>query len=161
MAGLQHVRKVVVRAEHLRSTRQFLQDMGHRGLEGLLVWAGVVIGDRCDIRSVIAPQQKARSTKHGLLVSVDADGLHELNEHMYRANLRLIAQVHSHGEHAYHSDTDNEYSIVTALGGISIVVPHFAQEEIVLSQCAVYRLQECGWVQLQCAQVEDFIEAVI
>lgn len=155
---LEAVSRLSVREEHLLATREFLRQMGKKHLEGLLIWAGVVQGEACEIRSVIAPRQSSISTPTGLLLSLDDESLHDLNQLLYESGLRLIAQVHSHGEDAYHSETDNEYSVVTALGGWSIVVPHFASSDDLLKGVAVFRLTRGGWIELSDVEISNSIE---
>lgn len=157
-APLEAVKRLSVRDEQLHATRDFLRGMGRKHLEGLLIWAGVLQGEICEIRSVIAPRQTAMSTASGLLLSLDEESLHDLNRNLYERGLRLIAQVHSHGEDAYHSETDNEYSIVTALGGWSIVVPHFASSDDLLNGSAVFRLGREGWLELSGVEIQNLIE---
>lgn len=159
-AALEGVRRVVVTNEQLVTTRDFLRTMGERYLEGLVIWAGVVRGDLCEIHSVVVPRQSSIATPSGLLLSLDDTSLHDLNRHLYESGQRLIAQVHSHGEHAYHSETDNKHSIVTALGGWSIVVPHFASSDDLLCDCAVLRLSRDGWVELSDTEVYNLIEVI-
>ena len=158
--ALEEVRRLVVTKEQMTGTRDFLRKMGEKYLEGLVVWAGVVDGETCEIRSVVAPRQSSIATPSGLLLSLDDTSLHDLNRHLYESGHRLIAQVHSHGEHAYHSETDNQHSIVTALGGWSIVVPHFAISDDLLWNCAVLRLSRNGWVELSDTDVYNLIEVI-
>jgi hypothetical protein len=134
--------------------------MGEKRLEGLVIWAGAVQGEICEIRSVVAPRQSSIATPSGLLLSLDEASLDDLNWHLYERKHRLIAQVHSHGEHAYHSETDNQYSIVTALGGLSIVIPYFASSDDLLRDSAVLRLSRNGWVELSDAEVYNLIEVI-
>lgn len=160
MAGLQELRKLVISVRHILATREFLRTMGRNRLEGLIVWAGVLDADICRIQEVFAPKQHSYATSRGLLLSLDSESLHDLNVYLFTNGLRLIAQVHSHGEHAFHSKTDDEQSIVTALGGVSVVVRHFAEEDDMLAQCAVFRLREDGWHQLRRDQIDTLIEVI-
>ncbi|HEU0164449.1 MAG TPA: Mov34/MPN/PAD-1 family protein, partial [Thermomicrobiales bacterium] len=83
-------------------------------------------GPRFDIRDAIIPEQKGVSGDHGLMVSVAGGELHRINLLLFEKGWRLLAQIHSHPTHAYHSEMDDEYAIATALGAFSLVVPHFA-----------------------------------
>jgi hypothetical protein len=67
--------------------------MGEKRFEGLIVWAGVLNGEIGEIRSVIVPRQTAYATESGLLLSIDAASLDELNHLLYERGLRMIAQV--------------------------------------------------------------------
>jgi len=158
MVALEAMRRLVVQQEQLLATRNFLRRMGEKHLEGLLVWAGVLQGETCEICSVVVPGQSSMATASGLLLSLDDESLHALNLHLYESGMRLIAQVHSHGEHAFHSETDNKHSIVTALGGLSIVIPHFASSDELLEDCAVFQLSREGWIELSELEVRVLIE---
>ena len=158
--ALEEIKRLVLTKDHALATRNFLREMGEKRLEGLIVWAGVLQGEVGEIRSVIVPAQTSYATESGLLLSIDEASLDELNHLLYEQGLRMIAQVHSHGEHAYHSDTDDEHSIVTALGGWSIVVPHFAIEDDLFADCAVLRLRGNGWVELPGRDVHSLIEVI-
>jgi hypothetical protein len=159
-AALEEIKRLVLTKDQALATRNFLREMGEKRFEGLIVWAGVLNGEIGEIRSVIIPRQTAYATESGLLLSIDDASLDELNHLLYERGLRMIAQVHSHGEHAYHSETDDEHSIVTAIGGWSIVVPHFAIDDDLLSGCAVLRLSRSGWIELDDRDIESVIEVV-
>ena len=81
--ALEEVRRLVVTKEQMTGTRDFLRKMGEKYLEGLVVWAGVVDGETCEIRSVVAPRQSSIATPSGLLLSLDDTSLHDLNRHLY------------------------------------------------------------------------------
>lgn len=159
-AALERIKRLVVTNEQLVATRDFLRRMGKKHLEGLAIWAGVVKGEVCEIRSVVVPAQSSHATPTGLLLSLDEESLDDLNQYMYERGYRLIAQVHSHGEHAFHSETDNQFSIVTALGGWSIVIPYFASSDELLRDSAVLRLSRNGWTELSAAEVNNLIEVI-
>lgn len=121
---------------------------GRRHLEGMALWAGVVRGTTFEVREAIVPQQNGIRTEHGLAVTVSGEELHRINMHLYRTKQRLIAQIHSHPGHAFHSSTDDDYAIATALGSLSLVVPDFAVDPFEVARCATYRLQPPRWWQL-------------
>jgi len=69
----------------------------------------------------------------------------------------LIAQVHSHPTEAYHSEADDRFAIVTAEGGLSLVVPNFGNAPLDPRLWAIYRLT-CGeWRELDAKESQTFI----
>jgi hypothetical protein len=89
---------------------------------------------------------------------VDSAELHRINVWLYENSLTLVAQLHSHPEEAYHSDTDDAFPIVTVVGGLSLVIPGFAREPFSLSRCAIYRLMPgAGWVELAAREAASLI----
>jgi hypothetical protein len=79
-------------------------------------------------------------------VKVDGEALHDLNAWLYEAGETLAVQIHCHPKRAYHSKTDDTFPIVTALGGASVVVPHFCRAGLLATGTVIYRLTEVGWV---------------
>src|SRR5690349_13844847 len=141
-----------------------LREPGERGFEALVLWAGRwrnVSTDIFEVETVLMPRQRGIQTEDGVAVMVEADALFEMNVMLNDRGLRLIAQLHSHPGEAYHSETDDRYSVVTARGGISLVVPDFAQDSFSLDACAVYRLDLGGdWRELQPADARALISIV-
>ncbi|HEY2053445.1 MAG TPA: hypothetical protein VGH14_05875 [Solirubrobacterales bacterium] len=87
---------------------------------------------------------------------VDGDALHELNLWLYEHHETLAVQVHAHPTDAFHSETDDAFPIVTALGGFSIVAADFARKGLLCADTAVYRLSREGW--LPAGEAVDLIE---
>jgi hypothetical protein len=129
-----------------------LREAGDDGFEAVVVWAGQWRQFQQGLFSVelmMMPRQQAVRTEHGVGVLVDDEAMFEMNRMLNERNLRLAAQVHSHPTDAYHSETDERYSIVTARGGLSLVVPDFARDPFSLGSCAVYRLEARNqWVEV-------------
>jgi len=105
-------------------------------------------GPRFMIRDVIVPEQQGIRSDHGLAVTVPGPELHRINLHLYKSGMRLLAQIHSHPTHAYHSEMDDEYAIATALGSFSLVVPDFARDPFAIARCATYRLTPRPWFRM-------------
>lgn len=127
------------------TTLAHLRSCGVRGVEGMVLWAGTVVDGEARVEEAIVPVQDGRITNHGLIVTVSGDELHRINVHLYKNRRKLIAQVHSHPGHAYHSAVDDEYAVATEIGAFSIVVPDFAEGPFEIDDYAVYRLQEGRW----------------
>jgi hypothetical protein len=160
MAGLEAITRFEISGVALDYAWNFMAEMGRQGYEGLVFFAGKLDGNLAFLTEAYVPEQKAYKTAHGLLVHVESEALHRFNAQLYEHSLRFIAQIHSHGESAYHSKTDDEHSMITVLGGLSIVVPHFASSPFSLSTCAFYRRTRDGWQELSDFEKETSIRVV-
>lgn len=107
-------------------TLDVLSEAGAEGYEAFVVWGGVTDGETLTFTSMIRPKQTGHRTPSGLLVTVDGSALFDVNKEFYERGEILAGQVHSHPATAYHSDTDDCFSLVTMIGALSIVVPDFA-----------------------------------
>lgn len=136
----------------LEATVTALAEAGRRGEEAFVVWGAIVTDDRAEVRfrSGLVPVQQAHKTPSGLLVTVGGTALFGVNRTLYERGEVLAAQVHAHPTDAYHSDTDDCFSLVTLIGGLSIVIPDFAAAGSAgLRGWAWYRLTGPGeWAEL-------------
>lgn len=135
-------------------TAAFLALRGRSGVEGTVLWLGEVVDDaHATITEPLVPEQIAYRTERGLAVEVTGSGLTRLIESL-SPGVFVLARVHSHGEAAYHSETDDQNMIVSHEGAISIVVPDFARDGLDLLRCSVNELRRGrGWVALGEAEV--------
>lgn len=144
-AVLTDIATLTLAGELAMATQKHLRAAGRRGLEGMALWAGTIDGSSALVREVIIPEQEGHRTDHGLAVTVAGDELHRINVHLYRSGLRLLAQIHSHPTHAFHSAMDDHHAIATALGSFSLVVPDFAGGPFRIGDFATYRLLPGRW----------------
>lgn len=158
VAHLHGVRRVTVDRAVIRSTLRTLQEFGAHQLEGLVLWLGKVEPGRAHVVRVFTPEQHPISGEDGLGYFVDGEALFRLNRGLAASGLRLIAQVHSHPQEAYHSHADDRYAIVTAEGGLSLVVPDFGRAPADPTSWAVYRLDQGDWIELTREQARALIE---
>ena len=162
MSGLTRVNSVVVPKSLAAAAQAHCSEVGRRGEEGIALWAGTLDGETFRVSHTVIPAQSALRAGGGICAVVDGAELHRINVWLYENGLRLVAQLHSHPSEAYHSDTDDAYPIVTAVGGVSIVIPDFGRGPFSLDRCAVYRLTAgAGWVELaprQAVALITFIE---
>lgn len=155
------ITRVRIPLANLETVYGHLRKAGEDGMEGIALLFGNQTDDIFDATTVVVPKQKAYRTEQGLLYHVDGEELHTLNVWAYRTGLSLFAQIHSHPQEAYHSDTDDQYAIITTLGGLSIVVPNFAVDPINPQNWAVYRLlPQTGWTVLESYTVADLLQLV-
>lgn len=139
-------------------TQRSLRAAGLGGNEGLVVWSGVQAGSMFHVRTATMPRQRGIRTADGVCVVVDGDVLHQLNVDTFKRGERLFAQVHSHPGRAYHSTMDDQYAVITAPGGLSLVVPDFAVRPFRVAECAVYRLAQDGrWKEVDCRRAAELI----
>jgi hypothetical protein len=157
VTGLEAIKRFRVGTDVVEKSIEFLRTAGKMGYEGLVLWVGELQEATAVVTMPFVPKQFPMRSEAGIGIYIDADTLYEMNVWLHRNRLRLLAQVHSHGEHAYHSDTDNSFSIVTTVGALSIVVPHFAKNGFALESCAVYRLHLAGWMELSRIQARQLI----
>lgn len=134
-----------VSAAAVADTERQLRAAGQEGFETWVLWTGRQHGRRFEVRTVHVPEQTAYRLDSGLCVKVDGPALHELNVWLHEHHETLGAQVHAHPDRAYHSDTDDAFSIITALGGLSLVVPHFCRDGLLGRGSAAFRLTADGW----------------
>lgn len=127
------------------STLEVLRAFGRSGLEGLVLWVGSLDGRAATIEEAVVPDQHPLRSEDGVGYFVGPDALFDLNVMLSSAGQRLLAQVHSHPGAAYHSAADDAYAIVTTEGGLSLVVPDFANVEPDPARWAVYRLVGGRW----------------
>ncbi|MER9548330.1 Mov34/MPN/PAD-1 family protein [Mesorhizobium sp. M0322] len=135
--------------------------VGRSGYEGLGLWVGTVAAKIATVERALIPQQRLIRNASGVGVYVDGAELHRINVWLFDNGLRILAQIHSHPADAYHSDTDDENALATAVGSLSLVVPDFARGPVNLSQTAVYRLDRAGdWVAVPQPLVHHLIDIV-
>jgi hypothetical protein len=136
--------RLVVPQRALTTTWDALAGFGEHGCEGLVLWLGSADSGEGRVEKVLVPPQQPIRNEEGVGYLVSANTLAQLNRELYRRGLRLVAQVHSHPQDAFHSAADDRYAIVTEEGGFSLVVPFFAELPPLVG-CAVYRLKRGVW----------------
>lgn len=154
---LANVKEVTVAADVVASTLETLQAFGVHGCEGLVLWLGEVANESACVLRVLIPEQDSISSEDGVGYFVEGETLFRLNRALSATGLRLIAQVHSHPTHAYHSEADDRYAIVTAEGGLSLVVPNFGKAPLDPSLWAVYRLCSGRWEHVERRDAEKLL----
>lgn len=124
-----------------RATLDVLIEAGQQGAEAFVLWGGAIDNGRVDFRSAFVPSQLAHATDQGLLVTVDGEALFAANKSLFERGEVLAGQVHSHPTEAFHSSTDDCFSLVTLVGALSIVIPDFGRGGLeAVSDWAFYRL---------------------
>lgn len=152
MSVLAAVEEFVVPVELVDQTLKPLQDAGGHGYEAFVLWGGALDDDgkRLKFASAFFPTQTTSRAEEGLLVVVDGDALFRANRAFYERGHILAGQIHTHPTDAYHSSTDDDFPLMTLVGGLSAVVPDFgAGGRDALAAWAWYRLVDTGaWAPL-------------
>jgi proteasome lid subunit RPN8/RPN11 len=153
------VREIRVPRDVVEAIQQHLREAGSTQREGVAFWAGRLAADVFEVHAALVPAQIQTRSEEGVGVMITGDELFRMNVWLHKNGMTLVAQLHSHPGEAYHSDTDNDYSIVTQAGSISIVVPDFAHGPFSLDSAAVYRLDARGaWSELDAAAAKTLIK---
>ena len=159
MTPLARVRTVSVPRRCVGTAHEHLRSVGRAGHEGMALWAGTISGEHFHVSHAVVPAQRHIRTKDGVCVAVGPEELHRLNVWLFKHRLTLGAQIHSHPGRAYHSETDDEYAVATAVGCFSLVVPNFAREPFDLARTATYRLDAKGrWSEVPSREVARVIK---
>lgn len=125
--GLLDVTSFTVMTQVLADTIGWLQDAGAVGFEAFVVWTGRLLDvSTFEFTTAVRPGQVPVVTTGGVGVHVPGDSLHDLNRSCFERGEILAGQVHTHPAGAYHSELDDQFPLVTLLGGLSVVVPDFA-----------------------------------
>lgn len=162
MSGFLNIKSVLIPHHVLTEGHDFLRAVGKTGREGMVLWVGKHDDLIFTVTDLVIPKQRGLITADGVCVVVDPDALRKLNLELYRNNLRLIAQIHSHPGRAYHSDTDDEYAIARTIGAFSLVIPDFARRPFSLNESATYRLSAKGsWDHIPSSALKSLIQVTI
>jgi hypothetical protein len=158
MIGFLDIEGLVVPLSVIQEGHNFLRIAGRTGREGLVLWIGRREGVKFIVTELVIPEQQGIRTNDGVCVIIEGAALARLNADLYKRQLQLIAQIHSHPQAAYHSSTDDEYAIATKVGCLSLVVPDFASRPFSLAECATFRLNTAGqWTELSTIEVSRLI----
>lgn len=161
MIGFTNIENISISSSHLLKAFDFLRYAGEKGVEAVALFAGVEINKTFQIKEVILPKQLGYILEQGLMYAVEGEELHRINVWLYENNMKLIAQIHSHPTEAYHSEADDRFPIVDTYGGISIVAPNFASDNISLKDCAIYRLSlDKTWDKLTNSEIDSLFQIV-
>ena len=148
------LRNYLIPQRVLQQTREFLRERGEHGVEGVVLWLGEIVDDETgSLLAAYVPEQVAIRSELGVAVEVTREGLTRLITSL-PAGVFVLVRVHSHPTNAFHSDLDDTNMLISHTNAISIVVPDFAREPIVLEHCSVNELRHgVGWVELDPAAV--------
>ncbi len=138
-----------------------LRQDGLKGVESTLTWGGRKFGDEAVIMTIVYPCGPDVERRRGL-VRVGPDTTAEMGRWLRDQNLSGLVQVHSHpGAWTGHSAVDDNYSIASSDGFLSIVWPNFAQRPVQQpTELGVHLLQGGRWVELTEREVRSTLRVV-
>jgi hypothetical protein len=120
-----------------------LRAEGGFSVESLVFWGGSVDSGKATITHVFVPKGEGVS-KHPLQVRVDDHVIAALCGQLDPPRLMLLGQVHTHRDEAFHSPSDDRFSLDTP-GYLSLVVPNFGRGDAsAWHEWAVYECQGRG-----------------
>lgn len=138
----------------IAATQQFLRKQGEEppcGHEGVVLWVGAAASGRVD--EMLIPQQ--RTTRRSF--DVPLPERQQIARSMVGTGRAVLAQVHSHPEHAWHSPIDDQRAMPRGVGSLSLVVPEYGRRPSLFDDAALYVLESGGtWASTSIATlVED------
>jgi hypothetical protein len=83
-------------------------------------------------------------------------------EYLKRDRRRILAQVHSHPEQAFHSKADDKWAVIRHEGALSLVLPRFAfatTSSNFFEQAVTFSLSvDDNWLQVQTGEVVTIVD---
>jgi hypothetical protein len=110
--------ELLIARELVERTITVLQEGGDKLCETVVFWLGK--GNVVD--EVYRPEQQVAVDYFHL----SSGSMRSLMEYLKRDRRRILAQVHSHPEKAFHSKADDEWAVIRHEGALSLVLPRFA-----------------------------------
>jgi hypothetical protein len=136
--------KVVVGEGLLAETFAYLRGCGSGRHECVCYWSGAIARPSHPDR-VLHPAHTATARHY----EVDGAWLDRAWRSLAHEGREIVLQVHTHGARAFHSETDDEFPIVSTAGFLSLVVPDFALGEVGLANAYLAHLEADGsWAEL-------------
>lgn len=158
--SLENVSSFSVPKGVVETTEFHLREAGRRGFEAFALWTGTMESKEFRVNTLHVPKQTGYKLPRGVCVRVDGVELHRLNCWLLDHNEVLGIQIHTHPSEAYHSETDDDFPIVTVLGAVSIVVPDFCRYGMFCRRTAVYRLTDEGWLELAGSEAGTLVRVI-
>lgn len=156
-----NISKWVIPKGIVRETISAVRSKGNEGYELFVFWAGKKNDlHTFEVNELIIPGQKAYKSALGAWVDIPGEELNRLNLFLYKHKLSMPIQVHSHPGSAYHSQRDNDKSILIFPGSISMVIPNFGKKPFQsFSDWAIYQLsRNDGWKSISPQEVAALFE---
>jgi len=157
MSGLLEIKTIKLPKKKIAKANKLMRYAGGKGVEGMELFAGKQDWNKYQGFETIITKQKSYKFEFFLMYAVNANELHRINEWLYKNRVSIIAQIHSHPNEAYHSETDEQFPILATIGGISIVVPRFASDPFDIHYLAVYSLTAQNTSEKQTMNYVEYI----
>lgn len=128
----------------LRQSLTILRECGAGRDECVVIWVADAAA-LSQVRRVVHPVHAAHRGGY----RIDGDWLNRFWDELADNGERIVAQVHTHPQDAFHSDRDNRYPILLTAGLYSLVIPNFAKPPFQTSTWYLARLRADGvWDKL-------------
>ena len=152
------LQRLRVPKQALEETRMLLALPGKEGLEAVVLWIGSVISEtEAQVEEVYFPRQIAYYGLGGLAVEIPVEEWTQLALRLAPGQF-VLAKLHTHSAHAYHSEVDEANPYMCHEGAIAITVPDFASAPLGnLVGCSVNVLRGYRWNELVPSEIEQTI----
>lgn len=151
---------IEVTNEIILLTLREIEKAGKENCEKLVLWLGKNTSDGDSVVALLVPEQINDYGYFELPRSSMASILSYLREN----HLKIIAQVHSHPEKAFHSDADNRWAIIRHEGALSIVIPYFGSRTNLanfFNEVAVFTLSASNyWMKLTRVEISNQFKTI-
>lgn len=139
--------KINVSPLPINQTITHLRAGGESNCETVVLW----LGKGNDVQEVFRPEQSADVD----FFRIPSHSMRGLIAHLRSHKSRILAQIHSHPEEAFHSTADDFWAIVRHEGALSLLLPRFARStetESFINDVAIYQLTaDDKWVAVDAA----------
>jgi hypothetical protein len=140
---------------------QLLRQDGLREVESTVLLGGRRFGEDAIVMAALYPCGRDVSHERGF-VHVGSDTTAEMGRWLRAQNLTALMQVHTHpGQWTGHSSTDDDFSIASSDGFVSLVWPCFAARPASsITDLGVHRLVDGTWHNIIGADATSLITVV-
>jgi len=140
---------------------QILRQDGLKGGESTVTWGGLRFGDAAVVMGIVYPCGRDVEL-YGGFIKVGPDTTAEMGRWLRKQGLAGLVQVHTHPKAwVGHSGTDDDYSIASSDGFVSIVWPNFAQLPVRdAREWGVHRLERGRWRELERQEADQLVHIV-
>jgi len=145
----------------LDRTWQILRQDGWNRVESTVLWGGRRFDKEAVVMAVLYPCGRDVSFSRGL-VHVGPDTTAEMGRVLRANEMTGLIQVHTHpGSGVGHSPTDDNFSISSAEGFLSLVWPEYAHlPPKAIADFGVHRLEPKGWRRLSRSEAGALLHVV-
>lgn len=143
--------KITIPSEVWQRTLETIHRFGDDGAEALVFWGGVVVGRDLHVTGLYVPSHRPQ----GARVRLTSEEARWLLRGLRDRDEKLLAQVHSHPELAFHSAGDEDRAASFHRGYVSIVVPWYGADIRLFKECAVLEFDGTEFVELEKDEIRE------
>lgn len=147
--------QITIASGAIEQTISRIRQRGERDAEGVMLWLGRRSAEGSAVYEAYEPFYQSKADQF----IVPPQGMSALMDRICATGYAVVAQVHSHPEHAFHSAADEKWALVKHVGAYSIVLPWFCARttaENFWHEAAVFVMQPDGrWLQLSAREKES------